>query len=143
MTVRPTIDRRTVLAAGAAAGALALAGCGSGAPTCAVPAAGTALSSGGGEQLAVLADIAVGGAVLAGAGCGTVVVARPSDASAAAFSAICPHKGVLVAPQGGQLHCPAHDALFDMATGAVLQGPADRALTAVAVSVVDGRVLTA
>ena len=145
MAVRPTIDRRTALAAGAiGAGALALAGCGASGLTCAIPAAGTAPSQGGGQQLAVLADIAVGGAVLAGAeGCGAVVVARPTDASAVAFSAICPHKGVIVAPRGGQLHCPAHDALFNMTTGEVEQGPADRALTKVAVSVVDGRVLTA
>lgn len=43
MTVRPTIDRRTALVAGAVGvGALTLAGCGASSVTCAVPAAGTA-----------------------------------------------------------------------------------------------------
>ena len=70
------------------------------------------------------------------------MAARPMT-SAVAFSAICPHKGVIVAPRDRQLHCPAHDALFNATTGAVEQGPADRALAKVAVSVVDGRVLTA
>ncbi len=146
MADRPTFNRRTVLASAAVgAGALTVAGCSAGGVTCAVPAAGTAPSQGGGggEQLAVLADIGVGEAVLAGAaGCGAVVVARPTDSTAVAFSAICPHKGVIVAPRDGQLHCPAHDALFNLMTGAVEQGPADRALTSVAVSVLDGRVLT-
>lgn len=139
------INRRKVLATGATgAGALALAGCGLGGKTCAIPAAGTAPSRSSGQQLSLLADIDVGGSVTVGAeGCGAIVVARPTSASAVAFSAICPHKGVIVQPAGRQLHCPAHDALFNAATGEVEQGPADRALTKVAVSVVDGRVFYA
>lgn len=143
MAVRPTINRPTVLATGAV-GTSALAGCGVGGETCAIPDAGTAPSGGSGRQLAVLADIDVGAAVAVGdESCGAVVVARPTSTSAVAFSAICPHKGVIVQPRGHQLLCPAHGALFTASTGEVKRGPADRALTKVAVSVVDGRVLTA
>lgn len=145
MDVRHSINRRTLLAAGSAgAGALALAGCGLDVETCDVPDAGTAPSLDGGQQLAVLADIEVGAAVVVRApGCGALVVARPTSATAVAFSAICTHHGVIVETRGRQLHCPAHDALFNATTGAVEQGPAERPLAEVAVSVSDSRVLTA
>jgi Rieske Fe-S protein len=145
MAVRHSINRRALLAAGTAgASALFLAGCGTDVETCTVPDAGTTPSRAGGQQLAVLADIDVGGAVVTGAeGCGAIAVGRPTSATAVAFSAICTHHGVLVEARGRQLHCPAHDALFNATTGEVEQGPAKLPLVKVAVSVVDGRVLTA
>jgi Rieske Fe-S protein len=144
MAARHAIDRRTLLAAGTVgASALALAGCGLGVETCDVPDPGTAPSVGGGQQLAVLDDIAVNAALVVRApGCGALVVARPTGATAVAFSAICTHHGVIVEARGRQLHCPAHDALFNATTGEVEQGPAKQPLAKVAVSVVDGRVLT-
>jgi nitrite reductase/ring-hydroxylating ferredoxin subunit len=145
MTVRHSINRRTLLVTGSAgAGALALAGCGLGVETCDVPAAGTAPPVAGGQQLAVLSDIEVGAAAVVRApGCGALVVARPTGTTAVAFSAVCTHHGVIVEARGRQLRCPAHDALFNATTGAVEQGPAERPLAEMAVSVVEGRVLTA
>lgn len=144
MAVRHPINRRTLLVAGSAgAGALALAGCGLGVETCDVPEPGAAPAVSGGQQLAVLGDIEVGAAAVVRApGCGALVVGRPTSATAVAFSAICTHHGVIVEARGRQLHCPAHDALFNATTGAVEQGPAEQPLAELAVSVVEGRVLT-
>lgn len=145
MAVRHSINRRTLLAVGSAgAGALALAGCGLGVETCDVPEPGAAPAVSGGQQLAVLADIEVGAAAVVRApGCGALVVGRPTSTTAIAFSAICTHHGVIVEAGGRQLHCPAHGALFNATTGEVEQGPAKQPLAKTAVSVVDGRVLTA
>jgi Rieske Fe-S protein len=58
-----------------------------------------------------------------------------------AFSAICTHMGCTVAPAGSELHCPCHGSRYNALTGAVLQGPAPRALPSVPVHVAGGKVV--
>lgn len=142
-------SRRSVLAAGAAgAGAVALAACtGSGSATS--PLARTSSSgadsspaSAGGTVLAKLDDIPVGSAVAAELGGKPVVVCRPEASSAVCFSAICTHMGCTVKPAGKEYHCPCHGSVYDASTGAVLHGPAPRALARIDVHVAGGDVVT-
>jgi len=51
-----------------------------------------------------------------------IAVVRTGDATAVALSATCTHAGCIVDASAGGLHCPCHDADFDL-TGAVLRGP--------------------
>ena len=136
------VTRRSVLVAGAAGAAgLALAACGSGGPPSGRRSG--APSAAAGTPLAKLADIPVGEAASAKLPDGSpVIVARPTDGSAACFSAICTHMGCTVAPAGRQLHCPCHGSVYDATTGQVIHGPAPRALAAVRVHVAEGQVLT-
>jgi Rieske Fe-S protein len=70
----------------------------------------------------------VGGALLVPTA--RVLVTRPGDADYRAFDAACPHAGSLVANrEGALLVCPAHGSAFDLA-GALVRGPAERALSA-------------
>jgi len=153
------VSRRAALKAGAVGaagiGAVSLAACGTsgGAGTNAArigdntaggggsgQAAGSAAS---GQKLASLDSIKVGQAVAAELSDGSpVLVSRPSSTSAACFSAICTHMGCTVKPAGTQLHCPCHGSVYDAVTGKVIHGPAPRALSPVAVQVVDGEVVT-
>jgi Rieske Fe-S protein len=57
------------------------------------------------------------------------VVTRTA-AGVVAFSRTCTHAGVSVSPgASGQLVCPAHGSVFNASTGAVIEGPAEIALT--------------
>ncbi|MCC3160372.1 Rieske (2Fe-2S) protein [Hymenobacter sp. 15J16-1T3B] len=59
----------------------------------------------------------------------TVIVAKTADGRYVAFQAPCPHEGVTVtfSPNQARFVCPRHNAVFG-ADGAVLSGPAPRAL---------------
>ncbi len=112
--------RETLRAAGAAgaavAGAGGLAGCGGG---------GAAQDAGSPPATGVVkaADVPVGGGTVDDAL--RVVVTQPTAGDYKAFSAVCTHQGCLVGGvQGGAIVCPCHGSQFDIATGAVLQGPA-------------------
>jgi Rieske Fe-S protein len=138
-------SRRTVLStgaavAGAAVGTVALAACSPGSD----PKSGTAQAPiAAGTPLVALADIPVGQAKAAKAPDGSdVIVARPSESAAAAFSAVCTHQGCAVAPKGADLVCPCHGSVFDALTGAVKQGPANKPLPSVPVKVENGKVVT-
>jgi nitrite reductase/ring-hydroxylating ferredoxin subunit len=136
------VTRRSVLVAGAAgAGGVVLAACGSGGPP--APPKSGAPRAAAGATLATLADISVGEAAAAKLPDGSpVIVARPTESTAACFSAICTHMGCTVAPAGKQLHCPCHGSVYDATTGQVVHGPAPRALAKVNVHVAEGRILT-
>jgi len=73
----------------------------------------------------------VGGAVLVESTGDTIVVVRRSAAEVAAVSAICTHAGCLVnwTRESQTLDCPCHGSSF-ATTGAVLRGPAGRAIQA-------------
>ncbi len=72
-----------------------------------------------------------------------VVVTRGTGNAVHGFSAICTHQGCLVsAVRDGAITCPCHGSAFDATTGAVLRGPAQTPLPAVAVKVVNGSVVT-
>jgi Rieske Fe-S protein len=142
--------RRNVLTTGAAVagvavGAVALSACGSSADTgskTTAPAGSSASAQSGGQALAALADIPVGQAKSAKTPDGKdIVVVRPTATTAAAFSAICTHKGCTVVPAAAELKCPCHGSVFDALTGAVKKGPASTPLPSVAVKVADGQVV--
>lgn len=135
--LRPT--RRMVLAAaGGAAVVAAVAACSPSDSTKPpdVPA---------GTSLATLADIPVGGAVpITFPGSHTPgLVARPTETTAACFSAVCTHYGCTVKPAEHVLRCPCHGSEFDVRTGAVVRGPAQDPLPRVKVAVRNGRVVAA
>jgi nitrite reductase/ring-hydroxylating ferredoxin subunit len=84
--------------------------------------------------LAATSDIPVGG--------GKVfpdfrlVVTRPSAADLKAFTAICTHDGCLLNSVADKtINCPCHGSRFAITDGAVVRGPAMRALTARTITV--------
>jgi Rieske Fe-S protein len=134
--------------AGAAVGAVALSACGSSTststPQSSAPATSSAPAQAGGQPLVALSDIPVGQAKSAKTPDGKdIVVSRPTDTTAAAFSAICTHKGCTVKPAGADLKCPCHGSMYNALTGAVKQGPAAKPLSAVSVKVDNGQVFIA
>jgi nitrite reductase/ring-hydroxylating ferredoxin subunit len=135
------VTRRSALIVGAAgAGALALAACGGGGGSGSPGATPTAASD---TTLVALDQIKVGEAVSAKLpGGAPIIVARPTATTAACFSAICTHQGCTVKPAGTQLHCPCHGSVYNAVTGAVIKGPAPRALPPVAVHISNGNVLS-
>jgi thiosulfate dehydrogenase [quinone] large subunit len=99
----------------------------------AVPGRGTGAGSDASLPAASVpvASVPVGGAVRTAApGSGDpVYVVQPTAGQYAAFSGVCTHSGCTVQPpKGGRFVCPCHNSCFDAATGAVLQGPATKAL---------------
>jgi Rieske Fe-S protein len=138
------------------AGALGLAACGSGsttgagsATTSASGGAGSGGSggsgsggSGSGTELVKAAEVPVGGAKVVSAGGASYVVAQPTSGTFVAHTAKCTHMGCTVGVGSGlRLQCPCHGSQYDAATGAVEQGPAQRSLAAVPVTVRDGTVV--
>lgn len=136
------VSRRGVLAAGA--GAAAVSACSTQTRTALSERSHASASAPAGKTLVKLADIPVGEAIVdtRGPDGKPVVVARPSDSTAAAFSAICTHMGCTVKAAGKQLHCPCHGSRYDAVTGRVIHGPAPRSLPKVAVHVANGDVIT-
>lgn len=136
-------SRRTVLAGAAVLGVAAVTGCGSGGGSSATSAQGLVAGKSG-TALAKLDDIPVGGAITATDASGKpVVLSRPSAGVVRCFSGLCTHKGCAVKPTGKELNCPCHQSNFDMMTGAVITGPATKALPEVKVRVSGGEVVTA
>ena len=57
-----------------------------------------------------------------------VVVTQPTSGDFKAFSAVCTHQGCVVSGVAdGTINCACHGSEFDIATGAVKQGPATKA----------------
>lgn len=92
-----------------------------------------------GEQLVAVSEIPVEGGVVISEP--PVVVVQPTDGDIKAFSAVCPHQGCLVSSvEANEIFCPCHGSLFSAEDGAVLAGPANSGLPAVAVRVQDDSV---
>jgi Rieske Fe-S protein len=139
-----SISRRTALAGGiTGAGILTLTACGGSSGGSADTAGGSRTDPGSSSTLATLDSITVGEAVAAQLDGKPVLVSRPTASSAACFSAICTHQGCTVAPAGRHLQCPCHGSVYDAATGAVISGPAPRALDRIPVVVDSGKVVPA
>ena len=93
--------------------------------------------------LARTADVPVGGALFLDSSdvpgeevTNGVVVTQPTAGTFHAFSRDCSHMHCAVADvQDGQIHCPCHDSLYDLATGDNVGGPAPAPLVAVAIRV--------
>lgn len=58
------------------------------------------------------------------------IVVHPEAGTFAAFDAVCPHEGCIVAfsPQAEKFICPCHGSEFNGKTGALVHGPAPRGL---------------
>jgi Rieske Fe-S protein len=148
-------SRRALLRAAGAGGAVAAVGltaaaCGSSSngtvsnpATAAATGAATGGSGGGaGAVLANVADVPVnGGKIIDGV---RVVVTQPTAGTYKAFSAICTHAGCTVGSvANNQITCPCHGSVYSAVDGTVIQGPAPKALSAVAITVANGKVATA
>lgn len=132
--------RRAVLAAGTALTVAACAACagGTAAPSSPAPPASPPAGSPPGT-LARLDDLEVGVPVAVTAGDVPLLLVRTGDATVVAFSAVCPHQGCTVLPEGEAFACPCHGSQF-AADGAVTAGPARTGLVPVPVDVTDGAV---
>ena len=140
MTHVADLSRRTLLVAGGAGTALALAACAPG-DDGASTGSGTDQGTTTATEVAVLSDIPVGGAISVMFDGAQIIVSQPTAGEVVAFSAICTHQGCIVVPEKKGLNCPCHQSLFDTATGAVLQGPATDPLPEVTVTLDGDKVL--
>lgn len=117
------MDRRTVLAAGAAALGATVTGCSTyGEPKSSAPAPAPANA-----VLGKTTDIPVGGGVIFAPQ--QVVVTQPTQGSFKAFSSICTHQSCPVANVAdGTINCDCHGSKYAVADGSVVDGPAPRPL---------------
>lgn len=128
---RRTVLRGAALASAAAAGATGLTACGA-------KKSGSSDGPTTATDLGAATQVPVGGAKIFRDD--KVVVSQPAQGSFKAFSAVCTHLGcVLDSVDGTTVSCPCHGSRFDAETGAVVQGPATKALPAVKVAEADGR----
>ena len=122
-------SRRTVLASVglAGVGVTALAGCGA-----AEDAANDAASSAGDAATDAVKDAISKATIPVGGGKifadQKVVVTQPTSGDFKAFSAVCTHQACVVSSiANGTINCACHGSQYDIATGAVKQGPATKA----------------
>lgn len=130
-------DRRTVIRSAGVLGAgalgvAALAACGSSVGDGASKAVGSVTDAA--KSAVKAAEIPVGGGrVLPEA---QAVITQPKAGQYKAFSAVCTHAGCIVADvSGGTINCGCHGSQFDIATGAVRNGPATQPLPPKSVTV--------
>jgi Rieske Fe-S protein len=153
MTHPTDVSRRTILALGGSGAVLTLAACtaplpeGSGtdaAPNAAAPSDPPALTPSDAPAgaatdtpaaLAKLADIPVGGSISATLAGAPILISQPEAGTVVAFSAICTHQGCIVAPGEDEFKCPCHSSRFNLSSGDVRGGPAQRPLEKVQVTV--------
>lgn len=94
-----------------------------------------------GETLGPSKDVPVGGGTIYADQ--KVVVTQPTEGDFKAFSSICTHQGCPVSNvDGGTINCTCHGSKFSITDGSVVNGPATSGLSAVAVSVKGGSVVT-
>jgi Rieske Fe-S protein len=121
--------------------------CGAGGSSSAPAATGTAAgqetsaaaSSAAASALAATSDIPVGsGTIFTGP---KVVVTQPTANEFKAFSAVCTHMGCIVSQvSNGTIDCPCHGSQYNIATGAVVAGPAPMPLPAKNIKVSGGSI---
>ncbi|GAB2650400.1 Rieske (2Fe-2S) protein [Kribbella swartbergensis] len=117
-------NRRTVLAAGAAAIA-AVSGC----STYGEPRNTPATSAPANAVLAKTGDVPVGGGVIIGDR--QIVVTQPTAGTFKAFTSVCTHQQCQVANvEGGTINCTCHGSKFDIKDGSVVREPAAQPLAA-------------
>ncbi|MEV6282775.1 Rieske (2Fe-2S) protein [Kribbella sp. NPDC051770] len=158
MTTTPgrSLHRRSVLLTGSLAVGAALTGCVVEQPASAPAAPAEPAPIGGDPQpaptdqppgngpkpLASVDDIAPRGGLIVKDE--KVVVTRDAEGTPRAFSAVCTHRGCLVASvEQGTINCPCHGSKFDVATGAPVGGPAKNPLAPVAVELRGGSIFRA
>lgn len=84
-----------------------------------------------------MSDIPSGGGLIVNGADGKPLILADNNGTVVGHSAVCSHQGETV---GGDGVCPKHGSVFDIVTGAVLQGPAMSPLPEVAVTVAAGKV---
>jgi len=128
--------RRAVLA-GSGAALLACAACGSkSAASTAAAAAAPSTKAGPKVAIAAVSDVPAASGLIVQSGDQSLILAR-ANGKVVGHSAACTHQGAIIDGAGV---CPLHGSQFNPATGAVLSGPADAPLTAVAVTEINGKV---
>lgn len=92
--------------------------------------------------LGAASAIEVGGGAKFPNGESTVLVTQPQAGEFVAFDARCTHQGCVVSGvTDGEIRCGCHGAKFDIATGDVLDGPAESPLKPVRISVVNDEII--
>jgi Rieske Fe-S protein len=139
------MERRAVLTSGAViagvgVAAVTLAACG-GSSGSSSPASSAATAAGaapaGAGQIAKVSDVPVGSVfAFQDPQGGPAFLLQPTAGTFLAYSGICTHNGCTVGYDEGaaEFACPCHGARFEAATGDVVQGPAQRPLTKIAVA---------
>jgi Rieske Fe-S protein len=136
MSTELPASRRTVLRGAALAGAVGATGVGL--TACGGKKNGSAAGPTAPVDLGDSSAVPVGGAKLYRND--KVVVAQPAKGTFKAFSAVCTHQGcVLDTVDGSTVSCPCHGSQFNADTGAVIQGPATKALPAVDIKTTGGK----
>jgi Rieske Fe-S protein len=93
-----------------------------------------------GTLLGTASEIPVGGGKIFAAA--RVVVTQPVRGQYKGFSAVCTHVGCILSEVAdGTIDCPCHGSEFKITNGAVVTGPAPRALPTKQIEVVDGKVV--
>ena len=106
----------------------------SGSSAAAPSAAASSPAAGGAAGIASLSDIPVGGTTEVQVDGGNVLLSQPTAGTVEAFSAVCPHQGGQVKPDGSAFKCSLHQSEFSI-DGAVTKGPAQQDLEKIAVTV--------
>jgi Rieske Fe-S protein len=98
------------------------------------PSQGEGSSADGGTVLVSTGDVPVNGCFVVSAA--KVVVTQPAEGEFKAFSATCTHQGCAVSDgSDGVIPCKCHGSQFSLEDGSVLEGPANRALDPVEITV--------
>jgi Rieske Fe-S protein len=142
--------RRVLSVAAVSGGATLLSACGGGGEasdpgengtSSAAPTDAESSDAGGGALVAV-ADVPVGGGVILEGE--RVVVTQPTEGEFKGFTATCTHQSCTVASvKNDQISCACHGSAFSATDGSVINGPATRPLSEVAVAVEGDQVVRA
>jgi cytochrome b6-f complex iron-sulfur subunit len=93
------------------------------------------------EALIALDEVPDGGGKVIEGGDTPILVVRDGD-TIKAFNASCTHQGTTVnPPEDGTITCPNHGSQFSASDGSVENGPAQRPLEEISVTVKDGQVV--
>ena len=125
-----TPSRRAVLAGAGAAALAVLSGC---TTYDSRPQPAPTGGNGDGGPIAKTTDIPVGAGVVTDHG---VVVTQPTAGQFLGFTSVCTHQGCTVgAVKDGAIVCPCHGSAFKIQDGSVLNGPANRPLRKIDLSI--------
>ncbi|MFD7920286.1 Rieske (2Fe-2S) protein [Streptomyces sp. NPDC059740] len=91
-------------------------------------------------ELGPASDVPVGGATLYREH--RLVVSQPTEGAYKCFTATCTHAGCVLDKVEKEVgSCPCHGSRFDVATGKVVHGPAEKPLTEVPVRARGGKII--